>query len=189
MENCFIFYKRLFENSLKFLSEALSGLKQVIIGSFYVSKNKYHSRSREKGCHFSLCAFVILLLTTLVIYYWLHNSHQEFQTVVLQGSSPSGEYTLAMKHIQDYLQKKLGEKVQFKIKYSAGSLQNIRDLNAGKAHISLMQEDVAHYFYHGNHSILQVAHRNIKAKSVSFFFWEYLFIIVRDDDKLQNLSD
>lgn len=101
--------------------------------------------------------------------------------VRLYGASPSGVYTRAMRQLANVLQQQMGDSYKFVVKTSAGSVENVRDLQSRFAHIALVQEDVAHYFEQGGHALLKIPHLKSSPhiKSVCFFFWEYFHVLAR----------
>lgn len=135
---------------------------------------------------FYSCPFLFLFL-----FRYLFIPQKGKRDIILCGSKPQGQYTKIVRYLAKYLNKKLGNKYNFIAQISDGSVENIQNLHLGKAHIALVQEDVAHYFHYGGHKFLKVEHRSDnRVKAVCFFFWEYLFVISgRRKTKLQELKN
>ena len=155
-----------------------------------ISNNmKKTNRKRRRGCWIS--AIVIAVMTiVLTVCWWAYRSNGRQRKISLLGASPRGRYTYAARALADYLRTRLGHNYQFIPSASEGSVQNIRDLQHGRAQISLIQEDVAYYFDKGGHSILKVGHRrNNKVKGICFLFWENLYIFAAPGKKsVQQLN-
>ncbi|TNE44238.1 MAG: hypothetical protein EP343_31290 [Deltaproteobacteria bacterium] len=134
-----------------------------------------------------VCLWGVLVLACVGCRSPLHSKHP--RTIRLYGASPTGVYTRAMKQLAALLQKEMGGVYTFKVKTSAGSVENIRDLHSRLAQIALVQEDVAHYFEQGGHALLKVSHikSSPHVKSVCFLFWEYFHVLARP--KVRSLAE
>ncbi len=99
----------------------------------------------------------------------------------MYGAHPAGVYTKAMQRLADYLRKKEGNHYHFVVRASAGSVENVRDLQGRLAQIAVLQEDVAHHFEQGGHPLLKVAHlkNSPHIKSVCFLFGENFYVLAK----------
>lgn len=107
------------------------------------------------------------------------------QLVIATGSK-SGVYYPVGEIVARVIKQKFAD-VQVQVIESQGSLQNLTMLREGKAHLALVQNDIAHYAVNGRHMFSGNPFPGLQG--LATLFPEVVHIVARADSGIASLSD